>query len=185
MIGSVQTRVMEDRGVALAELALVLPLLLVLLFGMLDFGKAFNEWIDETHLANEGARLAAVGYPAVVGSCDASTAPNPNTCLTQYIRDGADINELKAGRAGDAYADAQSAAQVCISYPTNPATGSHGLIGDPVQVTVNVTYKWLNYLVNRVSLAATPITGKATMRLERGAASGATSPPGTKTCYPT
>jgi Flp pilus assembly protein TadG len=184
MIESVQTKLVEDRGVALAELALVLPLLLVLLFGMLDFGKAFNEWIDETHLANEGARLAAVGYPAVVGGCDGSTATNPNTCLTQYIRDGADIAELKSGRTGDAYAAAQNPAQVCISYPTNPATGSHGLIGDPVQVTVNVTYKWLNYLVKRVSLAATPITGKATMRLERSAASGATAPPGTKTCYP-
>jgi TadE-like protein len=185
MTGSVQTKVMEDRGVALAELALVLPLLLVLLFGMVDFGKAFNEWIDETHLANEGARLAAVGYPAVITGCDGSTVTNPNTCLTQYIRDGADIPELKAGHAGNPYSDAQSAAQVCISYPTNPATGSHGQIGDPVQVTVYVAYKWLHYLVRRVSLPTTPITGKATMRLERSAASGATSPPGTKTCYPT
>lgn len=179
MIESVQTKLVEDRGVALAELALVLPLLLVLLFGMLDFGKAFNEWIDETHLANEGARLAAVGY--AVAGC---TSANPNTCLTQYIRDGADIAELKSGRTGDAYADAQNPAQVCISYPTNPATNSFGQVGDPVLVTVQVTYKWLNYLVKRVSLGATPIAGKATMRLERQAASGATSAPGTKTCYP-
>jgi len=184
MIESVQTKLVEDRGVALAELALVLPLLLLLLFGMLDFGKAFNEWIDETHIANEGARLAAVGYPAVVGACDGSKAPNPNVCLTQYLQQAADIPELRSGRTGDAYAAAQSAAQVCISYPTNPATSSFGQIGDPVQVTVRVTYRWLNYLVNRVNLGATPILGKATMRLERRAASGSTSVPGTKTCYP-
>jgi Flp pilus assembly protein TadG len=49
-----------ESGAVLVEFVLVLPLLLVLLFGMLDFGKAFNYWIDETHLANEGARFAAV-----------------------------------------------------------------------------------------------------------------------------
>jgi hypothetical protein len=53
-----------------------------------------------------------------------------------------------------------------------------------VQVTVQSTYHWLNYLVKQVSLGATPILGKATMRLERQAAAGATGAPGTKTCYP-
>ena len=46
MIDSGQMFVKDTRGTALAELALVLPLLLVLIMGMLDFGKAFNEWID-------------------------------------------------------------------------------------------------------------------------------------------
>ena len=55
-------RIREERGTALVELALVLPLLLVILLGMLDFGKAFNEWMSQTHLASEGARLAAVNY---------------------------------------------------------------------------------------------------------------------------
>src|SRR5438309_10995809 len=50
----------DDRGVALTEMALVLPLLLLLILGMIDFGKAINYWIDNTHLANEGARLAVV-----------------------------------------------------------------------------------------------------------------------------
>jgi len=174
----------KEQGTALVELALVLPLLMILLLGMLDFGKAFNSWIDETHLANLGARLASVGYPAVVGSCDGSTAANPNTCLAQYIQQGADLAELKSGRTGDAYSDPQSAAQVCISYPTNPASSTFGQVGDPVQVTVQVTYHWFNYLIRRIPIAATPISGKATMRLERRAASGATSAPGTKTCYP-
>lgn len=183
MTESIQTRLKDARGVALAELALVLPLLLVLLLGMLDFGKAFNEWIDETHLANEGARLAAVGYPAVVGACDGSTAANPNTCLTQYIRNGADITELKTGHGGGPYSGAQGAAQVCIYYPMNPSTNTFGQVGDPVQVSVQVNYHWLNYLVSKISLATTPITGQATMRLERQAKAGALSAPGRKTCY--
>ena len=47
----------DERGVALVEFALVLPLLLVLLLGMIDVGKAVNYWNDETHLANEAARF--------------------------------------------------------------------------------------------------------------------------------
>ena len=50
----------DESGAALVEFALVLPLLLLLLFGLLDFGKAFNYWIDETHLANAGARFPHV-----------------------------------------------------------------------------------------------------------------------------
>ncbi len=177
MINSGQRFVKDTRGTALAELALVLPLLLVLIMGMLDFGKAFNEWIDETHLANEGARLAAVGYLAA--GC--TTVTNPNVCIAQQIQEGANIAELKSGRTGSPYADAQDAARVCISYPTNPATNSHGQVGDPVQVTVQTTYHWLNYLVSQVDFAATPIVGKATMRLERRATDTAA---GMTTCYP-
>ena len=176
MIDSGQMFVKDTRGTALAELALVLPLLLVLIMGMLDFGKAFNEWIDETHLANEGARLAAVGYVA-----DATCAANPNVCIAQQIRGDANIPELKTGRPVTPYAGAQGAARVCISYPTNPATTTHGLVGDPVQVTVAATYHWLNYLVNQVKFVATPIVGKATMRLERRATDTAAA---TTTCYP-
>jgi hypothetical protein len=177
MINSRPRFVKDSRGTALAELALVLPLLLLLIMGMLDFGKAFNEWIDETHLANEGARLAAVGYLA--DGC--ASAPNPNTCIAQQIQGDTSIPELKNGRTVTPYAGAQGAARVCISYPTNPATTTHGLVGDPVQVTVETTYHWLNYLVNQVGFAATPIVGKATMRLERRATDTAAA---TTTCYP-
>jgi len=177
MIKSGQMFVKDSRGTALAELALVLPLLLVLIMGMLDFGKAFNEWIDETHLANEGARLAAVGYLAT--GC--TNAANPNTCIAQQIQGDANIPELKTGRPLTPYAGAQGAARVCISYPTNPASNSHGQVGDPVLVTVATTYHWLNYLVNQVKFASTPIVGKATMRLERRATDTAAA---TTTCYP-
>lgn len=177
MINSAQRLVRDDRGTALAELALVLPLLLVLIMGMVDFGKAFNEWIDETHLANEGARLAAVGYL----TADCATATNPNTCIARQIQEDASIPELKNGRAFSPYADKQDAAQVCISYPTNPATNSHGQVGDPVQVTVRTTYHWLNYLVSSLGFLGTPIEGKATMRLERRATTAAAA---TTTCYP-
>jgi Flp pilus assembly protein TadG len=188
MIESVQTKLVEDRGVALAELALVLPLLLVLLFGMLDFGKAFNEWITQTHLASEGARLAAVNYcpaPSSDGSgnltCDWSSiscgAANANVCLAQYI-DRQTTGELSNGRLADAYAPAQNQSQVCISYPNGATTQ----VGDPVKVTLQVYYHWLNYVTDRLSVGTTPIAGSATMRLESKPFFGV--PLDSPTCYP-
>ena len=75
----------DESGVAITEFALVLPLLLLLLLGMIDFGKAINYWIDETHLANEGARWAAVnknpgsGSGLTVRSTSPTTAPRPTS----------------------------------------------------------------------------------------------------------
>ncbi len=52
----------QDRGSAAVEFALVLPVLLLILFGIIDFGRALNAQIELTGAAREGARLAALGY---------------------------------------------------------------------------------------------------------------------------
>jgi len=135
----------SESGVALTEFALVLPVLLVLLLGMIDFGKAFNYWIDETHLANEAARWAAVDK-------------NPGTGTLQgYIQQQATTEELRSGGT----ASVPSAAQVCISFPSGTAR-----VGDPVKVTVTTTYNWLPFLSDKLSAASTTISGAAVMRLE-------------------
>ena len=50
-----------DRGATAVEFALVLPLLLLLVFGIIDFGRALNAQITLTQAAREGARLEALG----------------------------------------------------------------------------------------------------------------------------
>lgn len=50
-----------QRGQALVEFALVLPLLLIVLFAVVDFGVGLTRWIAVTNAAREGARLGAVG----------------------------------------------------------------------------------------------------------------------------
>jgi Flp pilus assembly protein TadG len=148
----------DQRGTALVEFALVLPLLLLVLFGVLDFGKAFNYWNDETHLAAEGARWAEV---------DSNPGGSGQT-LQQYIQQQADSGELRSN------------ATVCVSFPSNPDTGTSGQVGDPVTVTVSSTYDWLPFVSAQAGLTpSTTIRGTATMRLEApptnfGAGSGGT-----------
>jgi Flp pilus assembly protein TadG len=56
----------RDRGAAAVEFALLLPLLLLLISGLIDFGRALNAQITLTQAAREGVRLAATGQPNVV-----------------------------------------------------------------------------------------------------------------------
>jgi Flp pilus assembly protein TadG len=159
----------DESGVALVEFALVVPILLVLLLGMLDFGKVLNYWIDETQLASSGARWAVVN--AAPGVCPDSSTP---TSLQAYIQCQADTRELREG--GTNSVKVADRAKVCISFP--PVSGhSSPLVGDPVRVTVSVGYTWLPLVSQRLGIAVTNIKGSSTMRLEA-------PPTYTAGCYP-
>jgi Flp pilus assembly pilin Flp len=51
----------REGGAAAVEFALLLPLLVLLLFGFIQFGLAFNTRIQATNAAREAARQAVVG----------------------------------------------------------------------------------------------------------------------------
>jgi Flp pilus assembly protein TadG len=70
----------RDRGATAVEFALLLPLLLLIVFGIVDFGRALNAQITLTQAAREGARLAALGEANVAsGTQAAATGLNPVT----------------------------------------------------------------------------------------------------------
>jgi hypothetical protein len=65
-----------DRGSTAVEFALLLPLLLMMVFGLIDFGRALNAQLTLTQAAREGARLAAFGasVPAVTSRTQTAAA---------------------------------------------------------------------------------------------------------------
>lgn len=52
----------SEKGQALVEFALVLPILLLLILGMIEYGWALNGKITLTNAVREGARLAAINH---------------------------------------------------------------------------------------------------------------------------
>jgi Flp pilus assembly protein TadG len=78
-----QKRSLRERGQALVEFALVVPIFLILVFGIVDFGLGLKAWISVTNSAREGARLGALS-----AGCDAikqkavSTSPGLAPPLT-------------------------------------------------------------------------------------------------------
>lgn len=51
----------NEKGQALLEFALVLPLLLLLVVGIIDFGMIFFKWLAVEHTARDAARYASLG----------------------------------------------------------------------------------------------------------------------------
>jgi Flp pilus assembly protein TadG len=56
---------LDERGQALVEFALVVPLLLLLLLGVVEFARAWNTYQVITDAAREAARTAVVANPLV------------------------------------------------------------------------------------------------------------------------
>ena len=54
------TLVSDERGQAAVEFALILPILMALLLGIIQFGIVFNNYVTITDAARAGARKAAV-----------------------------------------------------------------------------------------------------------------------------
>jgi Flp pilus assembly protein TadG len=129
----------DETGQGLVELAVVLPLVLLVLLGIMDFGKAFNYWITENQVAAQGARRAAVN----LGSAT----------LQQDVLSQIAISELHDN------------ASVCVSFPTGP-TGTTAKVGDPVKVTVAVKYLWMPLLKQFGGVGTLTLRNTATMRLE-------------------
>jgi len=64
---TISRRVSREDGVAAVELALILPVLFLILFGTLEFGRVWSQYQLFQGAAREGARCAAV---ASTSSCD-------------------------------------------------------------------------------------------------------------------
>jgi Flp pilus assembly protein TadG len=56
----VKTLITEEKGQSMAEFAIVLPILVVFLFGVIQFGILFNNYVTLTDAVRAGARAAAV-----------------------------------------------------------------------------------------------------------------------------
>jgi Flp pilus assembly protein TadG len=54
-----RARLDGERGAAFVEFALVMPLVMVLLLGLVSAGMAWNQKLSLTHAAREGARYGA------------------------------------------------------------------------------------------------------------------------------
>jgi len=61
-------RIHAEDGAAAVEFALVLPVLILLVFGIVEFGLVFNRWLSVTHAAREGVRTYSLSGDAAEGA---------------------------------------------------------------------------------------------------------------------
>ena len=132
----------DARGQALVEFALVLPLILMLLLGILEFGRAWNEHQVVTDAARAGARLAALADPNI-------TSDSVQAVVAQSL--------ANAGIAP-------------VTATLDPAQPNNAASGTPVTVQIGVPYEFflLGPLLRWTTTAERVVTlsARATMRKE-------------------
>lgn len=139
-----------EQGQALVELAFVIPLVLLFLFGIIDFGLALNQQNSETNIANIAVREAAI----INGTT--STAMCSGTTETT----------LGNWASCEALSDGAPTTTVCVADVAGAGTSSTYTTGDPVKVEATSSFSWLHLITGQVGGLSSTIGADATMRLE-------------------
>lgn len=122
------SRLRRQRGASLVEMALAFPLLVILLFGVVDFGWMFSTHHELRSASREGARLAVVDNGCYVGSPDYGSARCPTGNPSQQL------TNLKADTAARATGlPVPGSLTVTVCYPAGAAVGTSN-------ATVTLTY---------------------------------------------
>jgi len=107
-----------QKGVAILEFTIVLPLLLLLLFGMLEYAHMVNQYLVVTRLAYEGAR-----YSATVAGLhpDLETTYNDNAeSDSELVKCKIDIRRVTetVGKCGSFYQNVDTACAIDLQAPS-------------------------------------------------------------------
>jgi Flp pilus assembly protein TadG len=86
-VGTSRGRGRRDReqGAALVEFALIVPLLFLMLFGIIEFGFAFNDYQSVRQGVRDGARNAAVSTYGTTTACSITGASGASVSTQQII----------------------------------------------------------------------------------------------------
>jgi Flp pilus assembly protein TadG len=126
----------RDRGAAAVEFALLLPMLLLLVFGIIDFGRALNAQITLTQAAREGARVDAVDDPNGVPNTSATVTTRTQAAATGLSGVGVTVTTCPAN-AGIA-ANATVKATYTFKFVT-PIAAISSLFGSKFGATMTLT----------------------------------------------
>ncbi|MFT5527356.1 MAG: Flp pilus assembly protein TadG [Pirellulaceae bacterium] len=131
-----QRQCKQRRGVAAVEMAIAMPLLIMLIFGMIEIGRALMVQQVLTNASREGARVAVTG--------------------------GATAETVTA--AVEAYANSIINAEVSVAI--TPAYPSLAASGTPITVEVSVDYVDVGWLPTPGYLQDAELKASSVMRRE-------------------
>ncbi len=126
----------KRRGAAAVEFAVVAPVFLLLVFGMIEYGRMVMVQQVITNASREGARC---------GVLDGSNHQDVVDIVTQYLNSG--------GIQG---------ANITVT-PTNPEDAE---FGDPVTVTVDIPFSQVSWLPSPMYLGGKTLSATTVMRRE-------------------
>lgn len=153
-MNSVPGRLKSERGAELIEMALILPLLLLVLLGIIDFGFLFQRYEVLTNAAREGARIAVLpGYAAA----------DVNDRICKYlISGGVPVSGNCATGTGNPL--------ITVSAPTALAVGASTINVIEVDVAYSHNFMFVGGIIGMMGgtwTSAKTINIEAVMRVEQ------------------
>lgn len=127
------------RGAAIIEFAAVAPVLFLLVFGMIEFGRLVMVQQVLTNASREGARL---------GILDGTTASEVESTVVNYLRGGG--------------IPAATGNNVVIDPPDPTSAGA----GESISVTVTINYDQVSWLPAPMFLSGQQMSATTVMRRE-------------------
>ncbi len=159
------------RGQSLVEMAMVLPLLTFLTFGLVDFGRAYYFQVSVTNSAREGARVAILNIYIGPQQPTCSTTNSYATCPVQT--DTAIVNAVNSELMYSGIAP--KTVTICPPHDSSMSTAGCPDSSNRVTnwlngvanyyVTVNVTYDFKLYTPIMQQLLGNPITMSVTVQM--------------------
>lgn len=92
------TKLKEDSGAELFEAALVLPILLTLLLGIITFGRAYNTYQTITRAAREGAKAAVLTPCADSTYCTGATNYTADNIWNNFVNPALQSDNLDTSK---------------------------------------------------------------------------------------
>lgn len=157
----------DARGVAAIEFALILPIMLALLFGTTEFGRAIDHYRRVTLLARAVADLTSQGDGQATMAAASMTdiVAAAKLVLTPYPSSEAKI----VISALSVPADGAGQPRVCSSYATNNGTARAVGAASDLKVPEGFQLAGMRYVLAEVSVPYPAIFGSSVMRLVGGA----------------
>jgi Flp pilus assembly protein TadG len=159
------------RGQSLVEMAMVLPLLTFLTFGLLDFGRAYYFQVSVTNAAREGARSGILNIYTGPDTPNCSTANNYASCPVQT--DSAIVTAVNKELMYSGIAP--KSVTICPPHDSSMSTAGCPNTNDRVDlwlggttnyyVTVNVKYDFKLYTPLMQQLLGNPITMSVSVQM--------------------
>ena len=142
-------RIRREQGTALIETAFVLPIMLLVCVGILEFGRAYQTWQVVTNASREGARVAIL-------------PEYPDTSVTARVR-----TYLKNGGLPASIVDDTTKTKVLITATTIPVDAAGTVTASAARIVVEYPFEFMvlqpvAQLVVNGSTAGAPFTMRMT-----------------------
>ena len=121
---------------SMTEFALILPVLMLILLGVVDFGRVFYYWTSMANAAREGARYGTTHPSAITTTCKA----DPNNIKYRVKQEAGTTMVIADSNIAVYWVNTSTGTTTDASANCSPLPGDQRIYQNPNAVRVDVNY---------------------------------------------